>query len=412
MWYSVTVMAEQDKSARPVGKTGGVESPETIERNEAGEGAAQSRPAEDINREPAGRFVRINPNELLRANLSRMDVPAMLSFRLPGLNRLVQDKRDENKPEKPEVSRESASKADTKEMEVKEGKARGVKEKAYENYLGDRMVHAQSKHAQPSAKAERPLSEFEKCLIAVFEQAKKVIVELKEGTAKFLGKTPEQWRAFFQKFEGRIGKKSAELNNIFECQYRDMVKKGEAKAVIIADIKLGNGVTDKFARFGLLQQKVGSILSKLVPGDAIPKQVIASGLSSEKLYYLALLPPSGETEILTGTKQKMGMFTAEATENRVSEELGISQDKGAPDQVRSEIAAKKLKKKKMGGLFKMFGDGEEIVDDGSGRFMPWWQWGTLNRPGGFTLKRAFYSGVIILFILVILFLINQYLLGK
>ncbi|MBI2974005.1 MAG: hypothetical protein HYY43_00185 [Deltaproteobacteria bacterium] len=191
-----------------------------------------------------------------------------------------------------------------------------------------------------------------------------------------------------------------------------MVKKGEAKAVIIADIKLGNGVTDKFARFSLLYQKVGSLISKLVPGDAIPKQVIANGLPSEKLYYLALLPPSGEAEILTGAKQKMGMFTAEATETRVAEELGINQDKGAPDQAGSHIAARKLKKKKLGGFFKMFGGEEEIVDDGSGRFMPWWSWGTLNKPGGFTLKRAFYSGVIILFILVVLFLINQYLLGK
>jgi hypothetical protein len=178
---------------------------------------------------------------------------------------------------------------------------------------------------------------------------------------------------------------------------------------MISDIIHASGRTEKFARFGVLYDKISNFLSKLIPGDRFKSASIADGLTSEELLYLALLPPSLEQEMTTGMKPKQGIFGAESMEARVAEELGISDGRGGPGPGERGGVAGKGKKRK-GGFFGMFAGEDEVPLDTSPQFIPWWSWGKLNRPGGMKLKRAFYAGVIITFVIIIILLIDRLLL--
>lgn len=359
-------------------------------------------------------FKNIRQNTLMRAARHLMDSASMV-LRIPGTGRQIHDRRDNAEPNKEgggkNVSRDAHSAgaaASERNLEIKEGKAREVREKVYENYLADRLMKQQLKEA-PLQRSEERLSAFFEKLIERFEKAFKIEKEIENGQVRYGTKTPDEWNAFYKKFEGREAAKSADLANIYEISLRGIVKKDANKAVIIADIKHPNGI-DKFSRFSVLYQKVSAALSNLVPGDAVAKQAIADGLSTEKLMYLALTSATTEAEFAVSLKPKQGIFASEATEARAAEDLGIILDKGSPDIQKDH--AMKGRKKKGGGFFGWFSGDEEPAIDQSGQFMPWWQWGTLKRPGGFTLKRAFYSAVIIAVILTFLFLIDRLLLGK
>jgi hypothetical protein len=394
---------------------------------EAAGRAQQDQPQDQVTRE--------KPN-LLDSRLKFLQRDgAMQAFKLPGHNRVIHDMRDGGahhgahgkidhefrrehgkgevkvkEREHTERAAERASDNTASNIEVRDGKLYEARGKDYENYFNkiEKLMQMIAREQKPADQKEgRPLSDFEKLLVERFEQAKQVEKQSADGKAKFLEKTIEQWRAFFAKFGDRTTKKSIDLAEIQEFLFRGLVKKGDAKAIMISDIIHNSGQMEKFTRFGVLYDKLSSLLARLVPGDLISKEAIAKGLTGEQLLYLALLPPTLEQEFLTGTKPKQGMFGLESIEKRVSEELGLSQDKATLNQ---QLQARKGKKKRLGAWGKMFGGDEEV--DQSGQFIPGWQWGTLKRPGGFKLKTFFYSAVIIGFILVILFLINQYLMGK
>lgn len=360
---------------------------------------------------------------------------AMQAFRLPGHNRVVHDMREggerhhedrvrvDHEHGRHEVHREESRERDrgrvdrsadnsASNVEIREGRLSEVRGKDYENYFNklEKLMQSIAREQKPGEqKNDRPLSDFEKLVVERFEQAKQIEKESADGKAKFLEKTIEQWRAFFTKFTDRTAKKSIDMSEVQEFLFRGLVKKSDAKAIMISDIIQNSGKAEKFARFSVLYDKLSSLLSKLVPGDLISKEAIAKGMTGEELLYLALLPPTLEQEFLTGMKPKQGMFGLEAIEKRVSEELGIAQEKGTQDQSQAARGARG-KKRRMGAWGRLFSSDEEV--DQSGQFIPGWQWGTLKRPGGFKLKTFFYSAVIIGFILVILFLINQYLMGK
>lgn len=394
-------------------------------------GAAGERPTPDGMQGP---LPHTRLGQTIQTAMRHMDGSAMQSFRIPGTNQVVHDRREQTEKgrdvakegdksreaKETEDKRADASRARgaadgaRKEGEIKDGAMREARAKEYENYLSDRvqkLMQALAKQIPEKAKEERPLSEFEKLVMERFEQAKKLEGELAEGKkASFLEKTVEQWKEFFGKFASRTAKKSLELAEIQEFLFRGLVKKDAAKAVLISDIIQNGGKTEKFARFSILYQKINDFLSKLSPGDVISKQSLADGLTAERLLYLALLPASLEQEMLTGKQPTQGLFASEAVEARVAEELGIVQDRGGPSHAHG--ASAKGKKKKRGGIKGFFGGGDDEVIPDSGQFIPWWQWGTLKRPGGFTLKKAFYTAVITLFIIVMILLIDRFLLGK
>lgn len=345
----------------------------------------------------------------IQQNALRQMDSSTLQIRLVGTNRIVIDNRESADRK---AGSKDASKADNpnKEMRLKDGKVQDAVEKRYHNYLAARQTFMAEKGDNQKLR-DRQFSEFEKSLIERFEQGKKIEESSKEGKSSFLAKTVEQWRSFFAKFTGRTAQKSAELADIQEFLFRGLVKKSDAKAVMISDIIHSNGLADKFARFGIIYNKVGDFLATLLPGDAFSKQAISDGLTANKLYYLALNPPSLESELLTGMKPKQGMFASEATEARVAAELGIAMDKGAPAGTHHHVDGKR-KKRGAGGLMHWLVGEDDVPSDVQNQFVPWWQWGTLKKPGGFTLKRAFYSAVIIAFVLTILFLVDRFLLGK
>lgn len=412
-------MAKPDQG--PIAKIGGEgRKPDEIRTpvEEQGSVKVPSLPEEGAE---IGRLGGLSPN--LRLNLAiqpalrHLGGSAMQAFRLPASNRVVHDNRenvsrrgaDERAGRKDDAhDKEEGAKVSRREKVIKEGKIEEAREKKYENYLGARERVFAKEDGMPLP--ERPLSEFEELLIKRFEEGKSLEEVVTEGKLKFGEKTVEEWKAFFQKFLDRTAQKQIELSDIEKFLFRGLVKKSDAKAVVISDIVHNSGKTEKFVRFGVLYQKLSGLLSKLLPGDAVAKQAFADGISGEKLLYLALNPPSQEAEMFTGLKPSQGMFGLEATEARVADELGIARDKGAPQTGGQNITAKM--KKKRGGLFRWLVGDEDVPLDESGQFIPWWQWGTLKKPGGLGLKRAFYSGVIIIFILTVLFLINQYLLGK
>lgn len=365
---------------------------------------------------PEGGFKPLTPrlSNVLQSRLLHME-GGYQSIRLPGSSRVIHDRRempDGDRDVSREMGKPDRSQAEdiNREQRIRDGKTENVRDKKYENYLGDRQFPFAARPAEQKI-SDRKLSMFEELVVKHFEEGQAMEQAIKDGKISFLAKTIEQWRAFFQKFLDRSAAKSVELSEVQEFLFRGMVKKNDAKAIVISDLIHNSGKTEKFIRFGVIYQKIASLLSKLSPGDTLAKQAIADGLTTEKLMYLALNPPSAEAEFFTGLKPTQGMFGLEATEARVAEELGIARDKGAPAGAQQSFAAKG-KKHRTGGLWRWLVGDEEVPLDDKPQFIPWWQWGTLNRPGGFTLKRAFYSGVIIIFILTILFLAHQYLLGK
>ncbi len=361
-----------------------------------------------------GEYETARPRGRESFNIFKVAESAMQSFRLPGTSRLVVDKR-----KSAEEGRDKANKADEKraekravaegELEIKEGKAQKTREKSYENYLGERRSPVRQE--QQIQRSERPLSNFEKLVIERFENSQELEQALKGENAKFAEKTPEQWREFFSKFEGRTQFKKTDLAEISEFLFRGVVKKGDSgKAVMITDIILKSGVAEKFARIGLLYQKIAEFVSKLVPGDQITKQQLADALFAEQLAYLALNPPSTEAELAAAAREKMGIFARESTEAWISSELGINAAKKEEAEQRAQSARKGRRKKSgfFGGLF----SGEDDLVESGGQGVGWWSWGRLDRARKSGVKKAVYSFVLIIFVLLCLFLIDRFLVGK
>lgn len=294
--------------------------------------------------------------------------------------------------------------------QMKEGKLEKAEPKKYANYLGEVKGKLPPEGAPKEARPTRPLSQFELAVLERFEEAKEIEKPIQDNQPHFLAKTVEEWRAFFQKFVARMIGKSVELDNVRELTYRGVVKKGETKGIVVSDLLLATGKMEKFARFSVLMEKVGEFLAKLIPGEILLKQVVQDGIAGNKLRYLAIGPPATEPEA-AAFKPREGIFTGAATEERIAEELGIARDKGSPQMAQAEARVGKRGKRRASGFAKLLWGEEEEFEEG-GQFVPWWSWGRLTRPGGFTLKRAFYTGLFIALILVILFLINQYLGGK
>lgn len=398
-----------NKYNAPITGIGAGKSSNTEETQPTREQQPLVRPESDAGiRTPREGFQRANLADIARNILRRMDTAGgALVLKLPGIAKIIHDRRAEGKEkadaERTEKDKPSEGSAKTAgEMRIRDGKTQELKQKTYENYLAAREM-VKDRPGKEEVKQERKISEFEKMVIERFEEGKQLEQSIKDGKAKFLEKTVEQWRAFFEKFMGRTAKQSADMKEIQEFLYRGLVKKDAAKAVLISDIILSSGKTEKFARFSILHQKLSDLFAKLMPGDTINKANIADGLLSEKLLYLALQPPSGEKEFATGMQFKQGIFSSESTEARIAAELGIISGKDS-SALSGRGAIGKGRRRKIGGWFSK--DDEPTLED-QGRFMPWWQWGNLNRPGGLTTKRAFYSGVIIIFIIVVLYLLDR-----
>lgn len=347
---------------------------------------------------------------------------AFQHFRLPGRDRVVEDKREQHEQGKPaesvkdaakEISKNVASKEAAKdeakesmekdksghskgEMRLQEGRLVKQKEKGYANYLADRSdVSRRGSELNQDAASERVekmLSAFERMVIARFEGGRKIAEDCLDGRAKFLAKSEGQWREFFKSFIDRTVQKKALLSDISEFLFRGFVSKG-TKGVFIGDINFANGRIEKFVRFSIFAEALAK-LKALVPGEAVAKGALG-GLSGEDLMYLALAV-SRARETMTSMMPAQGKFIGGRAEAAAAEALGI------PIDMHLRQKAKGLRGSK-GGLLKGRFLGDEEPDDLPYQFIPWWQWGNLKQQGPKRWITAVFYGT--LFIMTIIGLV-------
>ena len=348
---------------------------------------------------------------------------AFQHFRLPGSDRIVVDRRDQDhgKPEVPdksqaeEVANQTAKEsvkdaakviqskeADAKDlkdlkdaaikMRLQDGKLIKEKEPAYQNYFTDRVMDRGGLEQQAaSERVGKLLSLFEETIIARFENGKQVAKESADGKSKFLLKSEAQWKEFFQSFMDRMVQKKMQLSEINEFLLRGLINRGN-KGVVIGDLQLANGQTEKFVRFSVLAEILAK-LKTLSPGDTFGKNILGD-LSGEELAFLALAASRGR-ELAASMLPTQGKFMGGRAEEWASKELGLPVDQ----QLRQKAGLLKSKRGKgFGGAL----GGDVMEGDTPYRFIPWWHWGNLKRPGGGKNKwvtTVFYGALLILSII-------------
>lgn len=314
-------------------------------------------------------------------------------FRLPGQERIVHDRRDGEKGTAEEAAKQEGPKFEMgAELEIKEGQLAAQKEKAYENYLGDRMGRLtramQPQHEEIEGKIERLLSRFEEMIVERFESGRQVAQESADGRARFLTKTEAQWRDFFSKFLDRMIAKRVPMEDVREFLFRGLVPRGN-KGIVISDMVLSDGRVEKFIRFGVIADVLAK-LKALLPGDVFGR---AGVLMGEELMYLALAVSRGR-DLATSPLPSAGKFIGGAAEERAAQELGIPIG-GQQLQREAQQRTRGGRRTPFTGLFE---EREGEPEDLPYQFIPWWHWANLKRPAATSrwATIAFYASLLAL----------------
>lgn len=311
------------------------------------------------------------------------------SFKIPGSDHIIHDQRDDKKDagKHRDADHREGKKTDGKkgegggvfgrELHMREGKLQEIRERLYENYLGDKNQGFQGQQQQagePAAK--RPLTAFEKMILERFERGVKVAKESEDGKAHFFEKSDSDWKSFFKKFLPRTLWRKTEVDNVKELIYRGLMSlKGSADSkMLVSDLIMTNGRIEKFIRFQILAEKFG-LLPKMQPGNAVTAEALTQLVDAQTLKYLALASKHKGPEFTTGMEATKGLFATKKTEAHVAEQLGITL---AGHETASHATSGRAKRRGLGGLM---GDGNEVLDDQQGRFIPWWSWDRENRSG-------------------------------
>lgn len=307
-------------------------------------------------------------------------------FRLPGKDRVVVDRRDMPRGEPKEAARE-ASKESAKEAAKEAASKETAREAGRAKDAGRASFAARGGLEQQAAtdRVERLLSAFEKMVIARFEEGRQIARESPDGKPHFLAKTEKQWSEFFRSFLHRTIKKRALLAEIRNFLLRGVVARG-TRGVFIGDMNMSSGRVEKFVRFSILAEALAK-MQNMRPGETIGKDILGK-LSSEELMYLALA--ASRARAFAGTKKAaQGKFVGGRAEAMAARALGLSLD----EQLREK--ARRLKRGR-GGLGKLFGE-EVPAEEIPYRFVPWWRWGNLTRPGKFRwVTVVFYASLLAL----------------
>lgn len=332
-------------------------------------------------------FKRQLPRQL-RARRSLDAQRVYRQFRLPGRRRIVHDRRGRirGRPSKALGARKGVR---TKsKMRMRSGRLTKETVRKYKNYFADKMQQRGTKI--PIAEGRRAqidelLSKFEKLVVRRFEQDQPVAKQAKDGKQTFLQKTEQQWKTFFARFASRFLKKKVPTRNIQEFLFRGMIARGR-KGMVISDMTLASGRVERFVRFSILAEAMAR-LANLMPGEKFGKDM----LKGEELYYLALAAARGR-EYKAVPKPAEGRFMSAVAEERAAQELGL------PLSAHLERKSEMLKKGRgMGAMFAFGEDKERPLEDQPYRFVPWWHWGQLKRPGKFKMITvAFYLGLLLL----------------
>lgn len=293
---------------------------------------------------------------LIQKALNKMDASQIYqSFRLVGKDYVVYDQRDKKETGN---AIEQESKTPLQELLMVRGKLVASKEKSYENYLSDPSARLK---VPGQATAQGPLlkmlSAFEKMLLKRFEGGENLETLCPEGRFSFLKKTAEQWRGFFSHFVRRTVKRRVALEQLQGWVYRDVVPK-KGVATLISDLSLADGRLEKFVRFRLAQDpNLMQFLSQLESGARLSGTELKKFLGGD-LEYLAIKEALHRASF--SPAQTKGKFLGAAqTEARVAKELGVSLKIPSFDLQKEEENPKES-------------------------FIPWWQWGLLQKREGKT----------------------------
>ncbi|MBI2346406.1 MAG: hypothetical protein HYV03_05905 [Deltaproteobacteria bacterium] len=265
----------------------------------------------------------------------------------------------------------------------------------------NRVIHdRRTGGGQPVAEAtERPLSEFEQSLMQRFEQGAAQARPAADGKSHFLRKTAAQWKEFFLQFLHRAERRQVPFEAVGDAvTFRGLLKKvtDPAIGVLIGDLPLTDGRLEKFARIEVPLQAVASEMAGLPPGTMVAKHLVQDGVGGEILPYIAIGAPA-EAAIATAPRERPGLFTSLKTEAEIARQLGLAgaETVGLASQTAGEEGRVHRRGK---GFGRWFGGEEELSANQPGRFVPWWQWSREERYG----QRRWFTAVTLVTLLTLL----------
>lgn len=350
----------------------------------------------------------------------RLDATLLLQhFRLPGRERLIEDRRDQfqGEPAQKEAAKETAKEtakeavksaaqeaakkvaekgAESKVSELagkltlKDGKLVEHKERTYTNFLGAReLTQARGREAAAATtRVEEMLTGFERLVVERFEKGGQVAQQSPDGKAHFKPKSEGEWSAFFKSFLDRTVHKKALVDEVREFLFRGSVARGQ-KGIFIGDMHLTNGQVEKFVRFSILADALAK-LKAMAPGEKVGADALGK-LSGEELMYLALAAARSQ-EFATSMAPTQGKFALGSTEEKAAQALGIPLDRHLQQK------AKQLKRG--AGGFKGFFDKDPEPEEIPYQFTPWWSWGNLQRQSPTRwITRVMYGSLLIVALL-------------
>jgi len=273
------------------------------------------------------------------------------------------------------------SRKNEEKNEVKEGKdlLKGKDSASRADSLRD-VSRGGLENRAAASRVDKLLSAFERMVVERFEGGREIASQGKAGEPTFLTKTEAQWKAFFEQFMHRTVRKSIDAAEIKNFLLRGVIGKGD-KGIFIGDMRLKGGGTEKFVRFSILAE-IFAKLRGARPGITISGSEVGD-MTGEELMYLALAA-SKRKEYEYVQKAADGKFMGGKAEERAAKELGLTLD----SQLKEK--AKKLRERGRKFGFGMMFDRDPEPEDIPYRFVPWWHWGNISRPGKFKWFTVFF----------------------
>lgn len=343
-------------------------------------------------------------------------VMAFQQFRLPGKDRVIDDRRDQFQGEPAEKAAKETAKEAVKDavkdaakdaakkeggksakeeassLLMKDGKLVSAKDRAYANYLAARdKLGGGAEQKAAAERVDQMLTAFEKMVVARFEQGRQVAHESADGKPHFLPKTEAEWKAFFKNFLDRTVQKKVLFDEIQDFLMRGVITRGE-KGIFIGDMRLTDGRVEKFIRFSIFAEALAK-LKAMLPGDAVRAEMLGK-LTGEELMYLALAASRGR-DFIASMLPTQGKFMGGQAEARAAEALGLPVDAQLAQKAK-HLRARHGGGGGFGGFFEKDAEPEELPY----QFIPWWSWGNLARPGPTRwITRVFYGALLIMSIM-------------
>ncbi len=254
--------------------------------------------------------------------------------------------------------------------------------------LAARQTKQQGGVQQKAGQQEKAeLTAFEKVFVAHFDGGEKLGQALPQGKFRFLGKTENEWKGFFQRFLPFTASKKVPASELEAMIYRGVLNED---ALLISDLKFVNGKTDKFARLEIQGSELLQTLSQTLPGDVLAQAVIAEIVGGPELAYLTLShrvvnpeavkgnsiaeayqsPKERKSQLIReGTKQTtQGMALSAKTEQLMAERLDIKLTRPESRQDSPALAGSTITQRAKGkrrGFLGLFSWGSEDVKDTS-----------------------------------------------